>query len=138
MTGPINRRRHPAATPVTAPWDDPRLDEGIHLFNEGHHWHAHESWEPLWMGLEEDDKVFVQGLIMAAAMLHQHGRRIAAGVRNHWLNVQARLGPAPAVHWGIDVAGLRATLARYAEDAASGRWALDGKAVRIARKPSSA
>lgn len=138
MTGPINRRRHPSATPVTAPWDDPRLDEGIRVFNEGHHWHAHEAWEPLWMGLEEDDKVFVQGLIMAAAMLHQHGRRIAAGVRNHWLNVQVRLGPAPAVKWGIEVGRLRDDLARYAEDAETGQWMLDAKAVRIARKPSSA
>jgi predicted metal-dependent hydrolase len=138
VTGPINRRRHPSATPVTAPWDDPRLDEGIRVFNEGHHWHAHEAWEPLWMGLEEDDKVFVQGLIMAAAMLHQHGRRIAAGVRNHWLNVQQRLGPAPAVKWGIEVAALMRDLERYAHDAEAGRWALDGKAVRIQRKPSSA
>jgi uncharacterized protein len=133
MTGPINRRRHPSAVPVTAPWDDPRLDEGLRLFNDGHHWHAHESWEPLWMGLEEDDKVFVQGLIMSAAMLHQHGRRIAAGVRNHWANVQARLGPHSPSRWGIDVEDLVTQLAKYAEDAASGQWALDGKAVRIRR-----
>lgn len=133
MTGPINRRRHPAATPVSEPWADPRLDEGLHLFNQGEHWHAHEAWEPLWMGLEQEDKVFVQGLIMAAAMLHQHGRRIARGVANHWENVQVRLGPVEARHWGIDVDGLRKDLARYADDAASGRWALDGKAVRIQR-----
>jgi predicted metal-dependent hydrolase len=133
MTGPINRRRHPSATPVPAPWDDPRLDEGLHLFNEGHHWHAHESWEPLWMGLEEDDKVFVQGLIMAAAMLHQHGRKLAAGVRNHWANVQVRLEPHRPAKWGIDVDGLMGQLARYADDAASGRWELEGKAVQIDR-----
>ena len=85
------------------------------------------------MGLEDDDKVFVQGLIMAAAMLHQHGRRIARGAANHWENVQVRLGGIEPVHWGIDVAGLRADLARYAEDAAAGRWALDAKSVRIRR-----
>lgn len=133
MTGPINRRRHPSATPVSDPASDPRLDEGLALFNDGHHWHAHESWEPLWMGLEEDEKVFVQGLIMAAAMLHQHGRKVAAGVRNHWANVQVRLEPHRSAKWGIDVDGLLAQLARYADDAAAGRWALDGKAVRIHR-----
>lgn len=138
MTGPINRRRHPSAEPVDRPWGDPRLDEGLALFNDGQHWHAHESWEPLWMGLEEDDKVFVQGLIMAAAMLHQHGRRLAAGVRNHWANVQVRLTPHRPSRWGIDVDALLADLARYAEDAALDAWRLDGKAVRIARKGSSA
>ncbi|MFA5945018.1 MAG: DUF309 domain-containing protein [Candidatus Thermoplasmatota archaeon] len=134
MTGAINRRRHPSAAPVARPWDDPRLDEGIHLYNEGHHWHAHESWEPLWMGLEEDDKVFLQGLIMSAAMLHQHGRKIAAGVRNHWANVQARLEPHRPRKWGIDVDGLLTQLKRYAEDAEGGHWALDAKAVRILRQ----
>ena len=73
--------------------EDPRLDEGIHLYNEGHHWHAHESWEPLWMGLEGDEKLFLQGLIMSAAMLHQYQRRVAGGVRNHWANVEIRLPP---------------------------------------------
>lgn len=137
MTGPVNRRRHPSAQPVARPWDDPRLDEGLHLFNEGHHWHAHESWEPLWMGLEEDDKVFVQGLIMSAAMLHQHGRKVARGVANHWANVTLRLGPHQPSKWGIDVKGLLAQLAPYAEDAASGEWALDGKAVQIQRDASA-
>jgi predicted metal-dependent hydrolase len=134
MTGPINRRRHPSAKPVATPWDDPRLDEGLALFNEGQHWHAHESWEPLWMGLEEDDKVFVQGLIMAAAMLHQHGRRVPLGVRNHWLNVQARLEPHRPATWGIDVEGLLMQLRRYADDAERREWALDPKAVRIVRR----
>ena len=134
VTGPINRRRHPAAQPVARPWEDPRLDEGLQLFNDGHHWHAHESWEPLWMGLEEDDKVFVQGLIMSAAMLHQHGRKVANGVRNHWANVQLRLEPHRPEKWGVDVDGLLAQLGRYAQDAETGRWALDGKAVRIDRR----
>jgi predicted metal-dependent hydrolase len=138
MTGPINRRRHPSATPVTAPWADPRLDEGLALFNHGEHWHAHEAWEPLWMGLEEDDKVFVQGLIMSAAMLHQYGRKVERGVANHWANVELRLGPHRPAKWGIDVDGLLRDLARYAEDAASGGWSLDAKAVRIRRKVSSA
>jgi predicted metal-dependent hydrolase len=137
MTGPINRRRHPSAAPVAKPWEDARLDEGLHLFNEGHHWHSHEALEPLWMGLEEDDKVFVQGIIMAAAMLHQHGRKVANGVRNHWANVQLRLDPHRPAKWGIDVEGLLAQLRRYADDAATGAWALDPKAVRIRRAPTA-
>ena len=91
MTGPLNLKRNRGTPPVERPWDDPRLDEGIGIYNEGHHWHAHECWEPLWMGLEGDDKLFVQGLIMSAAMLHQYGRKVPRGVHNHWANVTLRL-----------------------------------------------
>ena len=134
LTGPINRKRHPSAAPVHDVAADPRLDEGLRIFNEGHHWHAHEAWEPLWMGLEGDEKVRLQGLILAAAMRPQHGRRVAAGVRNHWRNVQERLASAPSPLWGVDVAGLLRDLQRYAQDAESGRWALDGTQVRIVRR----
>jgi uncharacterized protein len=133
VTGPLNLRRHPSAEPVAEPWADPRLDEGIRLFNEGHHWHAHEAWEPLWMGLEGDRKLFLQGLIMAAAMLHQHHRKVANGVRNHWANVERRLPPHRPSTWGIDVDALLADLRMYADDAAAGAWALDAKAARIHR-----
>lgn len=138
MTGPLNLKRHPKAEPVPRPWGDPRLDEGIHLYNEGQHWHAHEAWEPLWMGLEGDDKLFVQGLIMSAAMLHQYDRKVARGVANHWANVQVRLPPHKPAKWGIAVAGLLQQLGPYAVDAAAGRWSLQANAVRIRRQGSSA
>ena len=137
MTGPVNRRRHPKASPVGEPWNDPRLDEGIRLFNDGHPWHAHEAWEPLWMGLEGDDKLFVQGLIMAAAMLHQHQHRVQRGVANHWANVQSRLAPHPPGKWGIDVAGLLRDLQPYASDAATALWRLPAGTVRIRRSVAS-
>jgi uncharacterized protein len=134
MTGPLNLRRHPKAEPVLEPARDPRMDDGLRLFNEGHHWHAHEAWEPLWMGLEGDDKLFLQGLIMSAAMLHQHSRRVGRGVANHWANVRQRLEPHQPAKWGVDVAGLLAQLAPYAEDAKAGTWSLEANGVRIQRR----
>lgn len=131
LTGSLNTQRNRNTPPIEAPWNHPLLDEGIADFNAGRHWHAHEAWEPLWMGLEGEDKLFVQGLIMAAAMLYQHGRRVPRGVANHWANVQARLPPHAPVKWGIDVAGLLAQLAPFADDA--GTWALDPATVRIRR-----
>ncbi len=119
---------------MAEPWADPRLDEGIRLFNEGQHWHAHEALEPLWMGLEADDKLFVQGIIMAAAMLVQYGKRIPGGVASHWANVQYRLPPHAPTKWGIDVADLMLQLQPYARTAASGAWGLDTGDVRIRRK----
>ncbi|MCA1819158.1 MAG: DUF309 domain-containing protein [Halobacteriales archaeon] len=137
MTGPLNLRRHPKAEPVAEPWLDARLDEGIALFNAGQHWHAHEAWEPLWMGLEGEDKLFLQGLIMAAALLVQYGKRVPRGVVNHWANVQARLLPHVPRKWDIDVAGLLAQLRPYTDPvvAADVAMPLDTKVVRIVRGP---
>jgi uncharacterized protein len=134
LSAPTNLRRHPSVAAVHEPWLDPRLDEGIRLFNEGHHWHAHEAWEPLWMGLAGEDKMFAQGLIMAAAMLHQYGRGIARGVLNHHANVLQRLGERD--RWGIDVAGLKAQLAPYARDAGRGEFERRPGTVQIRRLPA--
>ena len=133
--GPLNTRRHPKAPAVADPASDARLDDGIRLFNAGEHWHAHEAWEPLWMGLEGDDKLFVQGLIMAAAMLHQYGRKVPRGVANHWSNVRLRLTPHAPSQWGIDVAGLLGQLNAYGEPVVAGDHgiALDPKRIHIAR-----
>lgn len=104
------------------------LDEGIALFNAGKHWHAHEAWEHLWLQLDGDDKRFVQGLIMAAAMLVQYGKGVRQGVINHYRNVEARLdGP----HWGLNVDGLMAQLLPYRSDALSDRELVRPLAVRI-------
>lgn len=134
VAGPLNVKRHPKAAAVTGPAADPRLDEGIRLFNDGHHWHAHEAWEPLWMGLEGDDKLFLQGLIMAAAMLHQYGRRLPAGVRSHWQNVRERIPAGLATKWGIELSALLEHLATFATAAERQDWSLQTKAVQIRRR----
>ena len=43
------------------------LARGAALFNEGLYWEAHEAWEELWLELEDEPKLFVQGLIQVAA-----------------------------------------------------------------------
>lgn len=131
----MNLDRHPRAEPVTDPEASPLLQEGIDLFNSGRHWHAHESWEELWMGLEGEDKVFVQGLIMAAAMLHQYKRGIRRGVVNHHENVLKRLPPHAPEKWGIDVDGLLARLEDLAGPARAGaEMDEDPATVKIDRK----
>lgn len=95
------------------------LDEGIRLFNEGKHWHAHEAWEHLWLQLDGEDKRFVQGLIMAAAMLVQYGKGVRRGVLNHHQNVLERLTAQEPEKWGIDVNRLLGHIAPFAWDAAN-------------------
>jgi uncharacterized protein len=122
--------------PPTKPQDDARLEEGIRIFNEGHHWHAHEAWEALWLELEGDDKTFLQGLIMAAALLVHYDRKNPAGVAKHWRNVQERLTPHAPLHWRIDVEGLLEQLKTYVAASVLGPAAmtLESSAVQIRRK----
>lgn len=133
LTVPWNLRRHPSVAPIDRPWESALLEQGIQEFNAGHHWHAHEAWEPLWMALEGDDKLFVQGLIMAAAMLVQYGKGVERGVASHWANVQARLPQHAPEKWGVDVAGLLRQLEPFARDAAEGALQRDVTDVRIVR-----
>lgn len=112
------------------PATTPELDEGIRLFNDGKHWHAHEAWEHLWLKLDGDDKRFVQGLIMAAAMLVQYGKGVRRGVVNHHQNVLDRLLDHAPMKWGIDVQGLLAQLEPYAHDALA-------EGVYLKREPSA-
>ncbi len=43
------------------------LARGAALFNQGLYWEAHEAWEELWLELDDEPKLFVQGLIQVAA-----------------------------------------------------------------------
>ena len=52
-----------------APWE--ALARGADLFNRGLHWEAHEAWEQLWLALDDEPKLFVQGLIQVAAAGHK-------------------------------------------------------------------
>jgi uncharacterized protein len=47
------------------------LGRGAALFNQGLYWEAHEAWEELWLELEDEPKLFVQGLIQVAAGYHK-------------------------------------------------------------------
>lgn len=47
------------------------LARGADLFNRGLYWEAHEAWEELWLTLDDEPKLFVQGLIQVAAAGHK-------------------------------------------------------------------
>lgn len=122
-------------TTTPSPSHDPRLVEGIETFNEGRHWHAHEAWEGVWMDTTGPDRDFVQGLIMAAAMLVHYARGNPKGVANHWRNVQERLPRHAPKKWGIDVARLLGQLELFADSANDGgALELDPKDVQIQRE----
>ena len=46
------------------------LKQGQDLFNDENFFEAHEAWEALWHGEVAEERVFIQGLIQAAAHFH--------------------------------------------------------------------
>jgi len=44
--------------------------EGIEHFDSKRFWHAHESWETIWLASGGDEKIFLQGLIQLTAAYH--------------------------------------------------------------------
>lgn len=102
------------------------LEEGLHRFDTGQFWHAHESWEDLWNSLKRrsapnPEILLVQGLIQTAAMLLHHQRKNAVGVSKQWAKLQPKL-EGWAVAWGLDVATHLRVIETYADD--EGTWDL--------------
>jgi predicted metal-dependent hydrolase len=55
-------------------WSEGPLAEGLHLYEAGQFFTAHESWESVWLKAPEPEKAFLQGLIQVTAAFH-HLRR---------------------------------------------------------------
>ena len=97
------------------------LNEGLHRFDTGQFWHAHESWEDLWNALKareapNQEILLVQGLIQTAAMLLHHQRKNAVGVRKQWAKLEPKLN-GWSTAWGLDIATHLEAIESYALDA---------------------
>ena len=44
-------------------WTQGALAEGLRLYHAGEFFAAHEAWESVWLGAQEPEKMFMQGLI---------------------------------------------------------------------------
>lgn len=117
--------RGPDMGPLTAgPLDEDEtqfLHEGLHRFDTGQFWHAHESWEDLWNALKrreapDGEILLVQGLIQTAAMLLHHQRKNAIGVRKQWVKLQPKLN-GWSTAWGLDISAHLEVIETYAADA---------------------
>ena len=101
------------------PWK--ALARGADLFNRGLHWEAHEAWEELWLELEDEPKLFVQGLIQVAAAGHkafvQHQSR---GCVKLLTSALEKLESAPADFLGIETGSFLAAVRRMLVEAE--RW----------------
>lgn len=85
--------------------------EGIELFNAGEHWHAHESWEHVWLGMsdrsEDDGEIVIRGLIQLAAALHLLRIGRLDGAASNFGKAYEKLCLAPPEFLGIETTSLR-------------------------------
>jgi uncharacterized protein len=84
-------------------WTQGALAEGLRLYHAGEFFAAHEAWESVWLGAQEPEKMFLQGLIQVTAAFHHRQRNNLLGTA---LLLQAALGRLeryPAYFGGISV-----------------------------------
>ena len=99
---------------MSPPWQ--ALASGAELFNRGQYWEAHEAWEELWLELDDQEKLFVQGLIQVAAAGHKaFVQNQPNGCVKLLTTALQKLEPAPPDFLGVEtgrfIPALRAMLA---------------------------
>lgn len=88
---------------VTNLCTEPDFLEGLHLFNRGEFWHAHEAWERLWLQSTGQQRECVQGLIQCAAALVHWQRGNLRGLQLNWRKAHAKLSSLPAGFENIEL-----------------------------------
>jgi predicted metal-dependent hydrolase len=107
-------------------WTQGALAEGLRLYDADEFFAAHEAWESVWLGLQEPDKTFLQGLLQVTAAFYHLQRNNPLGTALLLQAALRRLERYPARFGGISVT-LRATTF------ASGYW----RSKRANRQPNS-
>ena len=86
---------------------------GIDHFNSLEFWHAHESWETLWLAAESDAEQFLQGLIQIAAAYHHIRRGTYRGAVRLITAGLDRLANFPRNYCGVDRAEVEESARRH-------------------------
>lgn len=85
------------------PEDWENYDKGVRLFNREKFFEAHEAWEEIWKRTtDEEDKIFLQGLIQAAAFL-LHIQKKDGGGRDLYGASLEKLQGFRRGYWGADI-----------------------------------
>ena len=87
-------------------FSDPRIDEGIRLFNEGLFFECHDVLEDFWTEQTCVERPVFQGLIQAAVALFHFEEGNLGGARRMYFSSRANLCGFPAVVGGMDLQGL--------------------------------
>ncbi|MBW4482960.1 MAG: DUF309 domain-containing protein [Tildeniella torsiva UHER 1998/13D] len=82
---------------------DPRLEEGVALFNQGDYYACHDVLEAIWMEASTLDKPFYQGILQIAVGLYHLGNHNWQGASILLGEGTNRLRPFESAYGGIDV-----------------------------------
>ena len=86
---------------------DKRYLGGVHFFNEGDFFEAHEVWEDIWMNCSGPERRFYQGLIQTAVALYHFGNGNLRGAVKLYHSSRAYLEPYGSKYLGVDIDLLR-------------------------------
>lgn len=89
---------------------DPRIDEGLRLFNAREFFACHDVLEDYWSELTGPEKPFFQGLIQAAVALFHFEESNLGGALRMYVSCRAYLQPYVPEMAGIDVTRLLSDL----------------------------
>src|SRR5271167_1756773 len=84
-------------------WSRGALADGLRLYDAGEFFAAHEAWESVWLGSQEPEKTFLQGLIQVTAAFHHHQRHNRLGTVLLLQAALRRLERYPARFGGVSV-----------------------------------
>ncbi len=90
--------------------NDPRIDEGIRLFNEQEFFACHDVFEEFWSELIGPEKTFFQGLIHAAVCLFHFEGNNLTGARKMYGSFRIYVDDFAPEFVGIDVQKLTADM----------------------------
>jgi uncharacterized protein len=117
-------------------WTQGALAEGLRLYHAGEFFAAHEAWESLWLGAQEPEKMFLQGLIQVTAAFHHLERKNPLGTARLLQAALGRLERYPAHFGAISVALLCCDIRAWLEALEAGAPAPPFGCVRIRADPS--
>lgn len=105
---PTDIRRENLHEPMLDGEDRSLFEEGIRLFNARRYWEAHECWETVWRRRPEDSRIFLQGIIQAAAGFHLVAERPRpGGAKKNLVKALDKLQLFDDRFMGLDVQRLR-------------------------------
>jgi predicted metal-dependent hydrolase len=109
---------------------------GVELFNEGKYWDAHEVWELVWRQREEDGRIFLQGIIQAAAAYYRVTERPSyVGALNNFEKAFTKLEPFPDEFLGVNVESFRRAIVESFEEVKRlGPGKIDEFPIQLLRK----
>ena len=107
------RRRRVRSRQVASPSPivvDPRLIEGVALYNHHRFFECHDVLEQLWLRTRGRERDFYKGLIQAAVAFHHWSKKNPAGAMSLYKSSSRHLTPYQPEFLGVDVEGF---LERY-------------------------